>query len=118
MIGGDNAFISLANNRFVLLPGKYFIEVQAPGYMNGFHQAKLKVLETNEDIMYGTTMVSHPTSPSVTLSVISGEIIVAATSTFEIQHRCSNDRMNVGFGQAANFGGAEVYTQVKIIKKQ
>ncbi|HXH76326.1 MAG TPA: hypothetical protein VNJ08_15250 [Bacteriovoracaceae bacterium] len=118
VLGGDVSFIGLAGNRFQLQAGTYFIEIQAPGYANGVHQAKLKVIETNEDVMFGSTMISHPTSGSVTQSVISGEIIVSAVSTFEIQHRCSNEKLNIGFGQGANFGSPEVYTQVKITKKQ
>lgn len=118
ILGGDTGSISLENNRFTLQPGKYFIEIQAPAYMVGFHQAKLVVIDTGEDILYGSTMVSHPTNPSVTHSVINGEIIVAITSTFEIRHRCSNEKVGVGLGSGTAFGTPEVYTQVKVMKKQ
>lgn len=117
-LGGDSTFTTLSGNRFTLQPGKYFVEVVAPAYGVSLHQAKLKVIETNTDVMIGTNSFSHPTSPSVTTSMISGEIIVSAASTFEIQHRCSQDRVNIGFGVASSFGTTEVYTQVKIIKKQ
>ena len=118
-LGGDTTFISLSNDSFVLQPGKYFIEVNAPGFGIGSHQAKLKVIETNTDVLFGTGMVSHPTSPSTTHSVISGEIVVSEVSSFEIQHRCSNSKNNLGFGWPMNFTDSpEIYTQVKIIKKQ
>lgn len=117
-MGGDTGFITLSNNQFTLQPGKYFIEAQMPAYSVGFHQAKLKVIETNSDVMYGTSNVTHPTSPSTSYSTISGEIIVEQVSTFEIQHRCGMGKNAIGLGIAANLGMPEIYTQLKIIKKQ
>jgi hypothetical protein len=117
-LGGDTNFISLSANRFVLQPGTYFIEIVAPAHGVNQHQAKLRVVETNSDVMYGTNVASPSTAPSTSLSVIMGEIVVSFASTFEIQHRCSLTRADSGFGVAASFGSPEIYTQVKIIKKQ
>jgi hypothetical protein len=117
-LGGDTNFISLMNNRFILQPGTYFIEIVAPGHAVNQHQAKLKVIETNTDILFGTNVSSHASAPTTTLSVIMGEIIVSEVSTFEIQHRCAATKGDLGFGIAASFGTPETYTQVKIIKKQ
>jgi hypothetical protein len=117
-LGGDTTFISLIGNRFVLQPGKYFIEIVAPGHGVNQHQAKLKVIETNSDVMYGTNIASASNAPSTTLSVIMGELVVSEASTFEVQHRCATSRADSGFGVAAGFGSSEIYTQVKIIKKQ
>lgn len=116
-LGGDTNFITLANNRFQLQPGKYFIEIQAPGFSVNMHKAKLKVIETNQDVLMGTTAVSA-VSTATSNSHVMGEIIVDAVSTFEIQHRCSLGKTISGFGFAAGFGAPEIYTQVKIIKKQ
>lgn len=118
VLGGDTSFISLASNRFTLQPGKYFIEVSAPGYATAAHQAKLKVVNTGADVMIGSAGFSHPTSQSITHSNISGELIISVAATFEIQHRCGQEKLFTGLGQATNFGTAEIYTQVKIIKKQ
>ena len=117
-LGGDSGFITLANNRFTLTPGKYFIEIVAPAFGVNQHQAKLKVIETNQDVMFGTNASSHASSPSGTTSIIMGEIIIEAASTFEIQHRCLGAKGTTGLGAPANFGSPEIYTQVKIIKKQ
>lgn len=117
-LGGDTSFISLSANRFVLQPGTYFIEIVAPAHAVNQHQAKLKVIETNTDVLYGTNVASAVTNPSTTLSVVMGEIVVSMASTFEIQHRCATTRVDIGFGVSANFGTPEIYTQVKIIKKQ
>ena len=116
VMGGDSAFISLASNRFTLQPGKYFIEAMIPAFGVGAHQAKLKVVDTNSDVIIGTS--SNGGTVSGTVSTIAGEIVVSAASTFEIQHRCQTTRAANGLGAAANFGVNEVYTQIKIIKKQ
>jgi hypothetical protein len=118
VLGGDIGFISLSGNRFTLQPGKYFIEASIPGYLVNAHQAKLKVIETNADVIIGSTAYSNQTGGSLSHSVMSGEIVVAQASTFEVQQRCGVDRATVGFGIASSFGTVEIYTQVKIIKKQ
>jgi hypothetical protein len=116
-LGGDTNFISLNNNRFQLQPGKYFIEVSAPALAVNAHQAKLKVIETGADALIGSSALAGTTTGFST-SNISGEIIVTEVSTFEIQHRCMTTKTINGFGFAANFGTPEIYTQVKVIKKQ
>lgn len=118
VLGGDTDFITMANNRFTLQPGKYFIEVHAPSYGANLHQAKIKVIETNTDVIFGSTGLSHPTSPSISQSIVSGELIVSVASTFEVQHRCSITKTSIGLGIPSGFGTVEIYTQVKIIKKQ
>src|SRR5690606_39017563 len=100
------------------VPGTYFVEIVAPAHGVNQHQAKLKVIETNADVLFGTNVASASNAPSTTLSVVMGEIVVSETSTFEIQHRCATTKADSGFGAFANFGSPEIYTQVKIIKKQ
>ena len=117
-LGGDTSFITLQNNRFTLTPGKYFIEASTPGYQVGMTQAKLKVIETNEDVLVGSSTFSHNTSPSVVHSQIQGEVIIEQTSTFEVQQNCALTRNLSGLGVPSSFGLKEVYTQVKIIKTE
>lgn len=116
-LSGDTSFISLSNNQIILQPGKYIFEAHAPAYAVAQHQAKLKSISGGNDVLYGTTMVSNPTNASTAHSVITGEIVISETTIFEIQHRCAAEKLNFGFGIAANFGTPEIYTQVKIIKK-
>ncbi len=118
VLGGDTNFISLNNSQFTLQPGKYFIEVHAPGYQLGYHQAKLFTVNTGADALIGTSNIAHPSYGVTNYSIIFGEIIVSATSTFEVQHRCGTMKPNLGFGVPVNFGTPEIYTQVKIIKKE
>src|SRR5690606_4464419 len=76
VLGGDTDFITLSNSRFTLKPGKYFIEIQAPAYMVGYHQAKLVVTNTGADALIGTSNVAHPSYGVTNYSTIMGEIIV------------------------------------------
>lgn len=119
VMGGDTSFISLSGNRFTLQPGKYFIEATVPGFGVLAHQAKLKVVDTNADVVIGSSAHGGTaTNASVSVSTIAGEILVSTTSTFEVQHRCTGTKTINGLGVASGFGNNEVYTQIKIIKKQ
>ena len=117
-LGGNNSFVSLSNNRFKLIPGKYFIEIHAPAFQVAMSQAKLRVVETGEDVLIGSSAYSHITSPSMSHSVIQGELIVSQESSFEILQTCASTRNNTGFGAGGGFGTKEIYTQVKIIKTE
>lgn len=117
-LGGDTDFISLVDSRFTLTPGKYFIEVQVPGYMVGYHQAKLVLENNGSDVLIGTSMAAHPSYGITNHSTIQGEITVNQNSTFSVQHRCGSAKPNLGFGLPVSFGTIEIYTQMKIIKKE
>ena len=117
-IAGDTDFISLSNSRFTLAPGKYFIEIQAPAYMVGYHQAKLVLENTGSDVLIGNSMMAHPSYGVTNHSTIQGEVTVTQTSTFLIQHRCGTAKANLGFGMPVSFGTPEIYTQMKVIKKE
>jgi hypothetical protein len=117
-MGGDTSFISLSGNRIFLEPGKYFIEASVPGFAVNAHQAKLKFIEGNLDVMFGSSAVSLASAPTSSHSIISGEIVVTSASSFEIQQRCQTTKTINGLGQGVNFGTVEIYTQIKIIKKQ
>ena len=117
-LSGDSDFVSLNDSRFTLAPGKYFIEIQVPGYMIGYHQAKLVLENTGTDVLIGGSMLAHPNYGVTNHSTIQGEVTVTQTSTFSIQHRCGTVKQSQGFGMPVNFGTVEIYTQMKIIKKE
>lgn len=118
VLGGDIEFISLANNRFVLQPGKYFVEAYVPAMQVNTHKSVLRVVESGVDVILGSNGFSPATGGSITPSIVSGEIIVSVASTFEILTRCGTSKANTGFGIGTGFGSSEIFTQVKIIKKQ
>ncbi|WP_262892195.1 collagen-like protein [Pontibacter akesuensis] len=116
ILEGDNSFVELSNNRFILQPGKYTIEIMAPAYATAAHQAKLKDINTGADVLIGTTGFSHPSAPAISHSFIQGILTVSTPTTYEVQHRAGVERLFSGLGQAANFGTVEIYTQIKIMK--
>ncbi len=118
VLGGDAEFISLSNNQFVLQPGKYFVEAYVPAMQVNTHKSVLRVVETGADVILGSNGFSPATGGSITPSVVNGEIIVTTASTFTILTRCGTSKANTGFGIGTGFGSSEIFTQVKIIKKQ
>ena len=115
-ISGDSSFATLGTNEFILKPGRYAIDVQAPANLVHLHQAKVFNKTLGIDVLVGTSERSHPSYGSVTDSRIMGELVVTEDSTFEIHHRCASFRELVGLGIASGFTDKEVYTQVKIMK--
>lgn len=115
-LSGDTDFISVSGNAFTLAPGKYTVEATAPTYLANMHQAKLVNLTAGVDAIIGSSERNHATNSSTTASSIQGMLTIAASSTFQVQHRCFVSRELVGFGVAAGFGTPETYTQVKITK--
>ena len=111
----SQGFVNLAGNAIQLEAGKYYIEIQAPSYYAGVHQARL-VDTSNAPILFGSVAHSHPTAGSMTFSTVQGELNLSSPGSFKVQHRCGVDRSTVGLGVAAGFGSPEVYTQVKITK--
>lgn len=107
---------SLSSNQITLPAGTYYIEGHAPAaYCNG-HQAKLRNVSDNSDTIIGSSEYINAAATNTTRSIISGRFTIAAEKVFEIQHACASSASTYGFGNAANLGVTEVYTDVKIWK--
>jgi hypothetical protein len=115
-VSGDQSFIALSSNQITLDAGTYAIEASAPAYLDGFHKAILVNAETNASVLLGSNSRSHGSAGGMEPSVIMGQLVLSAQSTFVIKHRCSSKMDLMGFGSAVSFGVDEVYTQVKITK--
>lgn len=113
---GDAGFVSVSANQFVLSPGKYYVEVEAPSYFGAAHKARLINVATQGIVGVGTTTHSHPNAGSMTTSKITTMLVVTAPTSYQVQHRCGLERLNVGLGSPTNFGLEEIYTTV-VIKK-
>lgn len=113
---GNTSFISLSGNRFTLQPGNYIIEGNAPAFVTSQHKVKIRDVTNNQDLIIGSSGFSHNSFPSLTYSNFMGQVNITATTSFEVQHVCSNATNGVSLGVAGNFGASEVYTQVKITK--
>jgi len=115
-VSGDQSFIALASNQITLDAGTYAIEASAPAYLDGFHKAILVNAETGVAALLGSNARSHGSAGGMEPSVIMGQLVLPAQTTFVIKHRCSSKMDVMGFGSAVSFGVDEVYTQVKITK--
>ena len=103
---------ALASSQFTLPAGTYVIEFRAPvGSAVGAHQAKLYNATAGAVVFRGST------APTGAPSMGCGVVTVAASTIFEIRHRCTTTQADTGFGAPASFG-TEVFTQVKISKVQ
>lgn len=109
--------ITLSNNQFTLAAGLYEIQIIAPAYRVGNHQVRLQNITDGLTAMVGTTAFSNASIGSMTSSYIYGQLSVSKLTTFAVQHMCSTTELNDGFGIAAGFGSAEIYTSVSIVQK-
>lgn len=112
----DTSFATLSSNQIVLIAGTYDITATAPGFRVNRHQAKLRNVTDSTDAIIGSSGGADDGANNMDLSVIIGRVTIASTKTFEIQHQCGTTRATDGFGQAANLGVSEVYTQIRIDK--
>jgi hypothetical protein len=114
LVRNNGSIASLSSNRFTLPAGTYYINWSAPALGIGAHQTQLYNVTTATAVAPGSTSSSASSGVYAT-SVSSGVAVVtiAASTQFEIRHRCASSRSSDGFGSAANFG-TEVYTAVNI----
>ncbi len=116
--GDFSKFGSLSSNQFTLQAGKYHIEADATAsYVLG-HAAKIRNITDSVDSILGmSARSSGSTADEVeTIARVLGVITVTASTTFELQHRCTQTRASTGFGIATSFGVGEIYSQIKITK--
>ena len=101
---------------FTLAKGTYKIEAYVPSRGVG-NSVKAKLYNTTDstDAIIGKSL--HVGSADDYMdSVIMGQITIAGSKDFEVQHRCFTTRAGDGFGTATSFGDEEVYTTLKITK--
>ena len=124
-LSGDTEFISLSSNAFTLSPGTYDIEWSAPAYSSdatsiGAHTSKFTNTSDSADLIFGSAVRVRQdggSTESTTNSLGAGRIVITASKTFEILHRCAATSTGTeGMGRAGGFGVDEIYTIVKVTK--
>ena len=116
----DSTSVSIngTSDGFVLTAGTYHIDASAPAFRVGNHQTRLFNDTLASVVIYGTSETHHTTNnaPTTTRSFISHIVTIASTTTFSIEHYCTNARTTDGLGLATASGGLEEYTWVTIKK--
>lgn len=114
-ISDSGSIVSISSNQFTLAAGTYRIRAMAPASEVDRHKAKLYNITDSADALIGTTGNQSTAENSNGFSFITGEITIAGTKVFEIQHYCLTT--NGTFGAAASIPStSEVYTVVEITK--
>jgi hypothetical protein len=104
---------SLSSNQITLDAGTYECRISAPAFEVERHQAKLRNVTDNSDVMIGTSAFAHDAGYVHIRSFISGKFTIASSKALEVQHRCTDTD---SFGLDCNFGVNEVYTVAEFWK--
>tara|TARA_R100000005_G_C4932897_1_gene160997 strand:- start:257 stop:772 length:516 start_codon:yes stop_codon:yes gene_type:complete len=113
----DN-IVSVSSNRFTLQAGNYIVHVSAPAIEVNRHQIRLNDVTNSTVKEYGSNEYSNNANGyATTRSMLETRLIVTASTTYEIEHRCHTTRNSFGFGIDTGFGGVNIYTIVKIFKE-
>jgi hypothetical protein len=117
-LADDGGHCSLSANQFTLSPGTYVIQASAPAFYIHRHQLALYNVSAGTYPIVGSSEY-NPQFGSVqvqTRSMLAGQFTIAATSIFELRHRCETTQAAQGFGVEANLG-TEVYAIVQLWKR-
>jgi hypothetical protein len=114
LVRNHGTLASLSTDQLTLPAGTYYIAWSAPGFGVNSHQTRLQNITDTATVATGT---SEFCSGSGAQTSSSGSIVVtlAASKTFEMQHRCTVTSATSGFGVGAGIT-TEVYTRVEITK--
>jgi len=107
---------SLASNQFSLPAGVYEIVASSPARQSDTHRIRLRNITDSVTSLLGSSELAGSAIVSQTNSILTGQITLTSTKTFEIQHQINTAKATDGLGAAGTSGESEVYTQVKITK--
>lgn len=112
---------SLGSNQVTLPAGTYY--VNAYGCTSettpvGDHKMRLQNMTDASTTLLGINAISSSSGSArpTTNAFLEGVFTIAASKTFELQHRCSTTATSDGFGSACGFGDAETYAAITFIK--
>ena len=113
----DDGIVTVANNKFTLGAGTYFIRWSAPAAFCNRHQSKLHNDTDNITLEYGNNCFADNSNNGMNNSMGSSRVTIGATKNFEIRHQCQTSVGGDGYGVGNNFGGVCIYTIVEIFKQ-
>lgn len=117
-IEGDSGFITLGTNQFTLPSGEYDIDAVAQAIRVDGHLTKLRnITDSTDDIIGESSFSASAINAGDTKSHLKGRIVLTASKTFELQHRCETTSASTeGFGRGWLAGFSAVFTTIKITK--
>lgn len=118
-VSDPDGIVTISSNQFTLGAGSYLIIWNAPAYNVNTHQSRLYDVTNTTAVQVGSSEYDGVNNVS-NRSFGSARVTITASTTYEIQHRCSRTAATFGFGVGisggANWGDA-VYTIVEIYKE-
>ena len=113
-----DGIVSLAANRFTLGAGSYVIKAYCPASQVNGHKAQLYNVTYAGAVSLNGCQAALCDNASVTATnaIVAGRFTITGTEQFEIQHQCVTTKATTGFGKAAGFSTAEIYTVVELWK--
>lgn len=119
----DSIGVSLASNQFTLPAGRYFIQARAPFFTVQDFQIRLYNVTGASVVKYGSNGYSGNTASSAYTqdwSVINTSVTIAASTTFQLDYRCTISVATNGQGVVSNgvvvSGHKEIYAEVIVVK--
>jgi hypothetical protein len=106
---------SLASNQITLPAGTYYINAYAGAFGVNSHICRLQNITDSTEAILGLNAYNSTSTLNGNFSFLQGQITIAGTKVFELQHRCGSTRATDGFGTANNFY-TEVYASIAIQK--
>jgi hypothetical protein len=111
---------SLSSNQLTLDAGTWDFRITCPAFDVDSHQARLQNVTDATTAATGTSEFTSSANNPSNHSFVVGSVTIAASKTFEVQHRCQTTRATNGFGAASNAGftvDRETYTIAEFFKR-
>jgi hypothetical protein len=116
----DTAGIAtLASNQFTIPAGTYEYTIRAPAHSVGRNSAWLYNITDAVEVDRGQNFFASTTGNAGAAAIITGQMVLQGTKTFEVRHRCETTNGTNGFGVSINSGFTvpfEYYTTVELHK--
>jgi len=118
-ISDADSIVSIASNQFTLAAGSYLIRWSAPAYRVLYHQSRLYDVTNTAVIQLGSSAYNSSSSSAQGNSSGSARVVIAASTTYEIQHRSDGTQSTFGFGVgfSGNAFDNTIWTVVEIFKE-